>query len=102
MCLCNSFDTVQDNDGNEIVRCVEKDIRRGITIMKSIIRDKDRGVKYDIHCNQENQLIEPNGSKLTSYIGFLVRREVPITFDHWNKKELKPAKDKIWSEIKVP
>ena len=70
--------------------------------MESITRDRDRGVKYDVHWNQENQLIDPNGSNLTSYIGSLVRREVPMTCNHQSKKELKPVKEKIWSEIKVP
>ena len=62
--------------------------------MKSIIRDRDRGVKYDVHWNQDNQLIEPNGSKLTSYIGSLAQREVPITLDRWSDKAVKPTKEK--------
>ena len=39
---------------------------------------------------------------LTSYIGALVRSLVPITCDNWRNPQLKPAKDKIWSEIQVP
>lgn len=39
---------------------------------------------------------------MTSYIGPLVRREVPITCDDWRKRELKPIKGKIWSDIHVP
>ena len=70
--------------------------------MKSIIRARDRGIKYDVHWNQENQLIEPNSSKLTSYIGSLIQREVPITLDRWSDKAVKPANEKIWSDIKVP
>ena len=91
-----------NNDGNESVHDVENDIRRGITIMKNIISKRDKGIKYDIHWNPENQLIEPNGSMLVSYIGSLMRREVPITCDDWRNRELKPAKNKIWSEIQVP
>ena len=39
---------------------------------------------------------------MTSFIGALVRNEVPITCDDWRNKQLKEAKEKIWSEIQVP
>ena len=90
------------NDGKKSVNAEEREIRRGITIMKKIIHDRNRGIKYDVHWNSNEQLIEPNGSKLTSYIGSLVRREVPITCDNWRNEQLDTAKDKIWSEIQVP
>ncbi|CAI8585847.1 unnamed protein product [Vicia faba] len=96
----NSHD-VSNNDGDEIVHDVQNEITRGITIMKSIIRVRDKGIKYDIHWNQENQLINSNDSMLVSYIGSLVRREILITYDNWGNRELRPAKDKIWSEIYV-
>ena len=38
---------------------------------------------------------------LTSYTGSVVRREVPITCDDWRRRELKPVKEKIWTEIQV-
>lgn len=50
--------------------------------MKRIICDRDRGIKYDVHWNSIDQLIEPNTSELTSYIGSVARREVPITCDN--------------------
>ena len=90
------------HDGDETGNAVEREIRRGITIMKRLIRDRDRGIKHDVHWSQDNQLIEPNGSTLTSYLGSVARREVPITCDDWRNKALKDAKDKIWSEIQVP
>ena len=80
----------------------EAEIRRGITVMNKVIRDRDRGIKLDAHWSQSGQLIEPNGSTVTSFIGALVRNEVPITCDDWRKRELKEAKEKIWSEIQVP
>ena len=38
-----------NNDGNESSRDVENDIRRVIKIMKSIIRARDNGIKFDIY-----------------------------------------------------
>ena len=90
------------NDGDETVNAVEREIRRGITIMKRLIRDRDRGIILDVHWSPQGQLIEPNGYTLTSFIGALVRNEVPITVDDWRDKQLKEAKGKIWTEIKVP
>src|ERR1051325_9081237 len=69
-----------DNDGGKSNKGVEKEIKRGKTIMKNIIRDRDRDIKYDVHWSPNDQLIEPNGSKLTSYIGTIVRREIPISW----------------------
>ncbi|CAI8617944.1 unnamed protein product [Vicia faba] len=87
------------HDGDKHVNKTEMEIRRGITIMKRIIRDRDRGMKYDVHWSQEGQLIEPNGSTLTSYLGSVVRREIPITCEDWRSIVLDDAKDKIRSEI---
>ena len=90
-----------DNDGGKSSKGEEKEIKRGKTIMKNIIRDRDRGIKYDVHWSPTGQLIEPNASKLTSYIGTIVRREIPITCDEWRDDTLDDAKNKIWSEIQV-
>ena len=80
---------------------VENEIKRGLTVMKSIIRARDKGEKFEVHWSAEDQLIEPNGSMLASYIGFLVRQNIPITCDNWRSPELKVGKEKIWSEIQV-
>ncbi|KAI5437160.1 hypothetical protein KIW84_023327 [Lathyrus oleraceus] len=77
----------------------EKEITRGITIMKSIIRDRDKAVTYNVNWNADNQLIGSNAAKLASYIGTLVRMHIPITATRWSNKELGSAKDKIWTEI---
>ena len=90
------------HDGGKNVANAEEEIKRGITVMKKVIRDRDRGIVLDVHWSPNGQLIEPNGYTLTSFIGALVRNEVPITCDDWRNKELTDAKDKIWSEIKVP
>ena len=78
----------------------DKDITRGITIMRGIIRDRDRGITYNVDWNNDDQLIGPNSAKLTSYIGTLVRMRIPITTTSWKKGEL-DAKERIWTEIKV-
>ena len=70
--------------------------------MKKVIRDRDRGIKLDVHWSQSGQIIDPNGSTVTNFIDALVRNEVPITCDDWRKRELKPVKEKIWSDIQVP
>ncbi|KAI5407895.1 hypothetical protein KIW84_053947 [Lathyrus oleraceus] len=94
--MANQDDT---HDVNGSRNNVEKEIKRGMTVMKSIIRARDKGVKFEVHWSAEDQLIEPNGSMLASYIGFLVRQHIPITCDNWRSPELKVGKEKIWSEI---
>ncbi|XP_073221750.1 uncharacterized protein [Cicer arietinum] len=36
-----------------------------------------------------------------SYIGVVVRQNVPITIDNWRDKALKDAKDIIWNDIQT-
>ena len=96
----NQEDTQETHDTNE-AQNVESEIKRGITIMKSIIRARDKGIKFEVHWSDENQLIEPNGSMLSSYIGSLVRQHIPITTDNWRDPKLKSGKDKIWADIQV-
>src|ERR1051325_9860997 len=79
----------------------DKDITRDITIMRRIIRDRDRGITYNIDWNNDDQLIGSNSAKLTSYIGTLVRMHISITTPRWKKGELDEAKEKIWTEINV-
>ncbi|KAI5408272.1 hypothetical protein KIW84_054191 [Lathyrus oleraceus] len=78
----------------------EEEIRRGITVMRRVVQGRSRGIILDVSWNNQGQLIEPNGHTLTSFIGALVRNEIPITCDDWRNKELKESKEKIWSEIK--
>ena len=89
-------------DTNAPDKTSEGEITRGITIMRKIILDRDKGVKYDVNWNYDNQLIYHNGAKLTSYIGTLARMHVPITFDKWTNKDLDSYKDKIWTDVQVP
>ncbi|KAI5441465.1 hypothetical protein KIW84_010802 [Lathyrus oleraceus] len=94
--MANQDDT---HDASGSRNNVEKEIKRGLTIMKSIIRARDKGEKFEVHWSAEDQLIEPNGSMLASYIGSLVRQHIPITCDNWRSPELKVGKEKIWPEI---
>ncbi|KAI5436744.1 hypothetical protein KIW84_023021 [Lathyrus oleraceus] len=94
--MANQDDT---HDASGSRNNVEKEIKRGLTVMKSIIRARDKGEKFEVHWSAEDQLIEPNGSMLASYIGSLVRQHIPITCDNWRSPELKVGKEKIWSEI---
>ncbi|KAI5384252.1 hypothetical protein KIW84_071312 [Lathyrus oleraceus] len=94
--MANQDDT---HDASGSRNNVEKEIKRGLIVMKSIIRARDKGEKFEVHWSAEDQLIEPNGSMLASYIGSLVRQYIPITCDNWRSPELKVGKEKIWSEI---
>src|SRR4051812_35345073 len=80
-----------------------KEVARGITIMKGIIRHKDQGLVYRLEWNSENQAIGPNSTKLTSYIGTLVRMHIPVSVAKWNLKslELDAKKKAIWDELQV-
>lgn len=92
-----------DDQHEEVSKKVsaEEEIRRGITVMRRVVQGRSRGIILDVSWNNQGQLIEPNGHTLTSFIGALVRNEIPITCDDWRNKELKESKEKIWSEIKV-
>ena len=90
-----------DNGGGKSDKGVEREIKWGKIVTKNIIRDRDRGIKYDVHWSPSDQLIQPNSSKLTSYIGTVVRREIPITCDEWRDEKFDDAKNKIWSEIQI-
>ncbi|KAI5436302.1 hypothetical protein KIW84_022683 [Lathyrus oleraceus] len=95
--MASNQDDTHDASGSR--NNVENEIKRGLTVMKSTIRARDKGEKFEVHWSAEDQLIEPNGSMLASYIGFLVRQHIPITCDNWRSPELKVGKEKIWSEI---
>src|ERR1051325_5520636 len=89
-------------DANVLEDNSENDITRGITIMRGIIRDRDRGVTYNVDWNDEDQLIGSNVAKVTSYISTLVHMHISITTSRWKRGELDEGKEKVWTEIKVP
>ncbi|XP_058766307.1 uncharacterized protein LOC131639885 [Vicia villosa] len=70
--------------------------------MKGIVRERDKGLIYNLEWNSDNQAIGSNSAKLTSYIGTLVRLHIPISVPKWNlkSKALDEKKDMIWDELK--
>src|SRR3954471_17966642 len=102
----NSQENSQDRDApdtNPPPDTSSKEVARGITIMKGIIRHRDQGLIYNLEWNSDNQPIGPNSAKLTSYIGTLVRLHIPVSVAKWNlkSKELDEKKYMIWDELKV-
>src|SRR3954462_4095714 len=80
-----------------------KEVARGITIMKGIVRHRDQGLVYPLEWNSDKQAIGPNSAKLTSYIGTLVRMHIPVSTPKWTlkRKPLEEKKDAIWDELQV-
>ncbi|KAI5402718.1 hypothetical protein KIW84_050351 [Lathyrus oleraceus] len=60
--MASNQDDTHDASGSR--NNVENEIKRGLTVMKSIIRARDKGEKFEVHWSAEDQLIEPNGSML--------------------------------------
>src|SRR3954470_17715666 len=73
-------------DTNPPLGTSSKEVARGITIMKGIIRHRDQGLIYNLEWNSDNPPIGPNSAKLTSYIGTLVRLHIPVSVAKWNLK----------------
>ncbi|XP_073225684.1 uncharacterized protein [Cicer arietinum] len=55
----------------------------------------------EVGWNESGQPVDPNSSMFVSYIGAVVRQNVPITIDNWRDKALKDAKDIIWNDIQT-
>ncbi|XP_073220858.1 uncharacterized protein [Cicer arietinum] len=63
--------------------------------------DEGDGVRAWVGWNESGQPVDPNSSMFVSYIGAVVRQNVPITIDNWRDKALKDAKDIIWNDIQT-
>ncbi|XP_073223524.1 uncharacterized protein [Cicer arietinum] len=79
----------------------EKEVKRGPTIIQKVIKARSNGIKFEVGWNESGQPIDPNSSMFVSYIGAVVRQNVPITIDNWRDKALKDAKDIIWNDIQT-
>nr|XP_012568395.1 U3 small nucleolar RNA-associated protein 25-like [Cicer arietinum] len=55
----------------------------------------------EVGWNESGQPIDPNNSMFVSYIGAVVRQNIPITIDDWRNKALKDAKDILWNDIQI-
>ncbi|XP_073222898.1 uncharacterized protein [Cicer arietinum] len=82
-------------------RTYEKEVKRGATIMQKVIKARSNDIKFEVGWNESGQPIDPNSSMFVSYIGAVVRQNVPITIDNWRDKALKDAKDIIWNDIQT-
>ncbi|WVY91470.1 hypothetical protein V8G54_036984 [Vigna mungo] len=68
--------------------------KKGIVMMKKIIQARSEGKK-------KGQPIEPGGTNFISYLGSIVRANVPITYDDWKDSSLDAYKEIIWNNIQL-
>ncbi|WVZ25066.1 hypothetical protein V8G54_003610, partial [Vigna mungo] len=75
--------------------------KKGIVIMKKIIRARSEGKKLEVSWNAKGQPIEPGGINFISYLGSIVRAHVPIIYDDWKDSSLDAYKQIIWNDIQL-
>ncbi|WVZ03367.1 hypothetical protein V8G54_024173, partial [Vigna mungo] len=75
--------------------------KKGIVRMKKIVRARSERKKLEVSWNAKGQPIEPGGSKFISYLGSIVRANVPITYDDWKDSSLDAYKEIIWNDIQL-
>ncbi|BAU03215.1 hypothetical protein VIGAN_UM043500, partial [Vigna angularis var. angularis] len=75
--------------------------KKGIVIMKKIVQARSEGKKLEVSWNAKGQPIEPGGTKFISYLGSIVRANVPITYDDWKDSSLDAYKEIIWNNIQL-
>ncbi|KAM6582204.1 hypothetical protein CsatB_009206 [Cannabis sativa] len=90
-CVDSFTDLLTNNNG--------KKNGRGPTQMRDIWGNHD-GTKMQITCNEFGQPHDKNASKLTNFIGTLVRdgKNAPINYESWHKVPDK-YKDRMWKII---
>lgn len=76
-------DNEESDSRNDGSNSTEREITRGITLMKNVIRARDKGVKYEVSWNVRNQPIGTYSATFASFVGADVRRHIPITCDQW-------------------
>ncbi|XP_054794316.1 uncharacterized protein LOC129299863 [Prosopis cineraria] len=77
-----------------------KEVKRGKTVMKAVIRARAAGRKLPVNWNDRGQLVK--SPQLASYIGVLARHYVPCCIADWRKKndpQLEEAKNNIWEDL---
>ncbi|BAT95929.1 hypothetical protein VIGAN_08277400 [Vigna angularis var. angularis] len=75
--------------------------KKGIVIMKKIVQARSEGKKLEVSWNTKGQPIEPGGTNFISYLGSIVRANVPITYDDWKDSSLDAYKEIIWNNIQL-
>ena len=73
---------------------------RGPTIMPNVEKKKAKGDKVTVSLNTRGQIVGQHGTELQSYLGVLVRQNVPIFVVNWHQVSTE-LKDKIWEQAKV-
>uniref|UniRef100_A0A803N0V5 Transposase-associated domain-containing protein n=1 Tax=Chenopodium quinoa TaxID=63459 RepID=A0A803N0V5_CHEQI len=63
----------------------KKDTGRGATRMASLVRARNRGVRFNVQWNADGQPIGDYSDKLMSYWGASIHKNVPIIYPHWHK-----------------
>ncbi|KAF1891433.1 hypothetical protein Lal_00017068 [Lupinus albus] len=67
---------------------------------KRVIRARSKNVMLPIQWNTKGQLLNmKGGNTLVSYIGVVVRQNVPTTFSSWINVRLNRVKEHIWNDI---
>ena len=73
---------------------------RGLTQMKSVIKDRNAGRIQEILYNEYGQPYGAANTKLQSYVGVLTRADVRVSTPSWKKVD-PTVKEKIWHVINV-
>ncbi|XP_054801427.1 uncharacterized protein LOC129305419 [Prosopis cineraria] len=66
-------------------------IMRGLTLMSEVNKKRGTGQKYELQWNYKGQLIKTNRNKFISYIGVVLKANVPITIKSWNDVEIEKS-----------
>ena len=79
---------------------LERQERRGATIMRSVYIARSEGRKLPVAWNRRGQPIDPGKDQFVGFIGVIAREHVPITCE--NFKQLPQERiQAIWDEISV-
>ena len=73
---------------------------KGTARKSMIIRNRNRGIKLVIKYNVDGIYVRESFLHLTSYLGVLAHRMVPIRYNTWRDVP-KQLKDKLWDSIEV-
>ncbi|XP_074333377.1 uncharacterized protein LOC141671142 [Apium graveolens] len=75
-------------------------VRRGIVNMLKVKKARTKGIMQKVNWNEIGQPIGKESMTLAYFIGAYARRNFPIVYDDWRKKEWRNVKQTLWDEIK--
>ncbi|KAL8108873.1 hypothetical protein AgCh_025105 [Apium graveolens] len=76
-------------------------VRRGIVNMLKVKKARTKGIMQKVNWNEIGQPIGKESMTLAYFIGAYARRNFPIVYDDWRKKEWRNVKQTLWDEIKM-